>query len=122
MDELLRSMDFDFWASGRHKISPEKFFELWKDGKAILLDVRDRRETELLSLSFGINIPVHEIPDRLDEIPKDKTVCLFCAGKIKASVVYFYLLNKGFDNVKILASTIEQFAGFIKPGFIKKLS
>ncbi|WP_297445464.1 hypothetical protein [Desulfurobacterium sp.] len=84
MENLLKNMDFDFWASGKHKISAEKFFELRKKDKAILLDVRDRRETELLSFSFGLNIPVHEIPDRVNEIPGDKMVCLFLCWKNKS--------------------------------------
>ena len=122
MDQLLKSMDFDFWASGESKISAEKFFSMWKEGKAIMVDVRDEKETALIPLEkFGINIPINQLPDRLSELPEDKLLCLFCAGKLKAAMAYIYLKSKGVDNVKILAATLEEFVSFIKPGKIKKM-
>ncbi len=122
MDKLLKEMDFKFWANGESKIPAEKFLNLWKEGKAILVDVRDEKETSFISLDkFGINIPIHQLPDRLNELTEEKLLCLFCAGKLKAAMAYIYLRNKGISNVKILASTLEELVSFIKPGKIKKM-
>jgi len=121
LKEKIRKMDIDFLTSSGHKIGLEKFLELYQEGKAILLDVRTKDEVEIFSINLGINIPLHELPDNLDRIPKDKLVATFCSGKVRAAVAYTYLLSEGFENVKILATTSKEFADKLKPGVIKKL-
>ncbi len=45
------------------------------DPDVILLDVREPWELEKLGTRKGyINIPIAELEDRLDELPKDKTI------------------------------------------------
>jgi len=115
-------MDLEWLTTKGFKISAEKFLELWKEGKAILLDIRTKEEVEFLPLTkFGMNIPMHEIPDRLNEIPKDKTVAVYCPGGHRSSMVYLYLRAKGFDNVKLFGTFQEEFAGLLRPGTVKKL-
>jgi rhodanese-related sulfurtransferase len=121
LKEKIRKMDIDFLTSSGHKIGLEKFLELYQEGKAILLDVRTKDEVEIFSINLGINIPLHELPDNLDRIPKDKLVATFCSGKVRAAVAYTYLLSEGFENVKILATTSKEFADKLKPGLVKKL-
>ena len=122
MDEILREMNLEWLTTKGIKIPAEKFLELWKEGKAILLDIRTKEEVEFLPLTkFGINIPMHEIPDRLNEIPKDKTVAVYCPGGHRAAMVYFYLRAKGFENVKLFGTPQEEFAGMLRPKTVKKL-
>ncbi len=127
MDEYeksLKQMDFNFFADANHKISGDAF--LTKDN-AVFLDVRTNEEIESLKLKLSnykcevLHIPLHELPDRLNEIPRDKFVGLFCSGTQRASIAFGYLRGKGYDNVKIILATIDQMAGFIKPGKIKKM-
>lgn len=121
LKEKIRKMDIDFLTSSGHKIGLEKFLELYQEGKAILLDVRTKDEVEIFSINLGINIPLHELPDNLDRIPKDKLVATFCPEKVRAAIAYTYLLSEGFENVKILATTSKEFTDKLKPGLIKKL-
>ena len=122
MDEILREMDLNWLTEKGFKISAEKFLELWKEGKAILLDIRTKEEVEFLPLTkFGINIPMHELPDRLNEIPRDKTLAVYCPGGNRSSMVYLYLRSKGFENVKVFGAKQEEFASLLRPGVIKKL-
>ena len=45
------------------------------DPKVVLLDVREPWELEKFGTREGyINIPLAELEDRLDELPKDKTI------------------------------------------------
>jgi rhodanese-related sulfurtransferase len=106
MEQLLKDFDLEFCANGKYKITPEKFFKL---DKAFFLDVRTKEE--FLSFSFNLkhhknikskNIPINEIPNRIDEITTKETVAIFCPGSIRASFVYAYLYSKGFKNIKIL--------------------
>ncbi len=121
-DNTLRNMDFEFFANANHKISPASFLE---KENAVFLDVRSQEEVS--TLNFGLkghcdvlHIPLHEIPDRLDEIPKDKFIGLFCSGTQRASIAFGYLRGKGYDNCKIILGTIEQMVAELKPGKLMK--
>ena len=121
-DEALKKMDFEFFANANHKIPPEKFFEM---DDTVFVDVRAQEEVNTLKFELKhhtevLHIPLHELPDRYQEIPKDKTVALFCSGTQRASIAFGYLRGKGYDNVRILLGTIDQVAGLIKPGKLKK--
>lgn len=48
-----------------------------RDG--VLLDVRTPMEYAFGTIPGAVNIPLEELRDRLDEIPKDKAVYIFCA-------------------------------------------
>jgi len=119
--EKIAKMDMEFLSSSSHKISLDKFLELWKKGEAILLDVRLKEEVELLTINFGINIPLNELPENLNKIPRDKLVATFCPEKIRGTIAYTYLISEGFENVKILATTAADIADKVRPGLVKKL-
>ncbi len=121
--EKVREMNLDWLTQNNHKISLEAFIEKWKAGEAVLLDVRTDEEAKFYSLeAFGIRIPLNQLPDRLNEIPKDKLVCPLCPGKIRATIAYSLLIDAGFDNVKVLASSPSELIDYLKPGIVKKLS
>ncbi|MEO2065682.1 MAG: rhodanese-like domain-containing protein [Desulfurobacteriaceae bacterium] len=121
--EKVREMNLDWLTQNNHKISLEAFIEKWKAGEAVLLDVRTDEEAKFYSLeAFGIRIPLNQLPDRLNEVPKDKLVCPICPGKIRATLAYAVLIDAGFDNVKVLASSPSELIDYLKPGVVKKLS
>ncbi|HSZ35634.1 MAG TPA: rhodanese-like domain-containing protein [Acidimicrobiales bacterium] len=43
-----------------------------------LLDVREPFEVEEWAYPIGVNIPLGELGDRLDEVPTDKTIVVAC--------------------------------------------
>jgi rhodanese-related sulfurtransferase len=43
-----------------------------------LLDVRERSEVEEWAYPIGVNIPLGELGDRLDEVPGDRTIVVAC--------------------------------------------
>ncbi|WP_456343105.1 rhodanese-like domain-containing protein [Thermovibrio sp.] len=120
--EKIKEMNLEWLTQNNHKISLESFIEKWKAGEAVLLDVRTDEEAKFYSLeAFGIRIPLNELPDRLNEVPKDKLVCTLCPGKIRATLAYAVLIDAGFDNVKVLASSPSELIDYLKPGAVKKL-
>ena len=120
--EKIKEMNLEWLTQNNHKISLEAFIEKWKAGEAVLLDVRTDEEAKFYSLeAFGIRIPLNELPDRLNEVPKDKLVCTLCPGKIRATLAYAVLIDAGFDNVKVLASSPSELIDYLKPGAVKKL-
>ncbi len=122
LKEKVREMDLEWLAQNNHKIYLEAFIEKWKEGSAVLLDVRTDEEAKFCSLeAFGIRIPLNQLPDRLGEVPRDKLVCTLCPGKIRATIAYALLIDAGFESVKVLASSPSELADYLKPGVVKKL-
>jgi len=125
MEQVLKNFTLDFFGKGKHKILPEKFFEI---ENGFLLDVRSREEAASLLIKMEIhpnieykNIPINEIPNRIDEIPKEKFVAVFCSAGVRAAIVYAYLLSKGFSNVRILEGGYTTLTEALKPGKILKV-
>ena len=49
------------------------------EAEITLLDVREREEFAEGYLRGAVNIPIGELPDRLNVIPMDSTVIIYCA-------------------------------------------
>jgi len=125
MEQVLKNLTLDFFGEGKHKISPEKFFEI---ENGFLLDVRSKEEAVSILIKMELhpnieskNIPVNEIPDRIDEIPKEKFVAVFCSAGVRSAIVYAYLLSKGFSNVRILEGGYPALTEALKPGKVLKV-
>lgn len=119
-EEVIEKMDFNFFATGQHKIDPEVFLNT-KD--AIFLDVRSNVEFETIQFHLthhvkSLEIPVHEIPSRIQEIPKDKCIGVFCSSGIRCTIVFLYLQSKGYTHVKILEGGYTSFMPYLMPGKI----
>lgn len=122
LKELISGLDLENLVKNEPKITLDAFLEKWKAGEAVLLDVRTKEEQELTPLTaFGIHIPINELPERLNEIPKDRLVCTLCPGKVRATIAMCYLLTEGFENVRVLAATPSEIVDRVKPPFVAGL-
>lgn len=64
-----------------------------------LVDVRHPGEHALGSLPDAVNIPVGELPARLDELDPRRPTVVYCAGGYRSSVAASLLRARGFDDV-----------------------
>ena len=64
-----------------------------------LIDVREQWEYDEGHLPGIKLMPMNSIPNRLDEIPKDKFVVITCHTGNRSSQVTKFLRDKGFTNV-----------------------
>lgn len=71
--------------------------------KGLLIDVRTREEFELGSINGAVNIPLDEIRDRLDEIPRDKDIYIFCQVGLRGYLACRILLQRGYMSVRNLS-------------------
>ncbi|MDK9739460.1 FAD-dependent oxidoreductase [Vibrio sp. D404a] len=63
----------------------------------ILLDVRNPAELENVGyISGAINIPVDQLRQRMDELPKEKEIIIYCQVGLRGNVAYRQLVNNGF--------------------------
>jgi predicted sulfurtransferase len=64
------------------RISPKDLKTLLdkKDGDVVVVDVRDKGSYAAGHLPGAISIPEAEIQNRHQELPRDKTIVLYCGG------------------------------------------
>ncbi|MBF4247972.1 CoA-disulfide reductase, partial [Vibrio anguillarum] len=63
----------------------------------VLLDVRNQGELESVGyLEGAINIPIDQLRHRMNELPKDKEIVIYCQVGLRGNVAYRQLVNKGF--------------------------
>ena len=117
---LIKDFDLDYFGNARHKISFEKMMELKKEDSIFILDIRTREENEFVKFGFATNIPMNEVAGRIDEIPRDKTIAVFCSSGTRAAMTSMYLQQQGYDHVKILMDSIGDIANHFKPGYVLK--
>ncbi len=64
----------------------------------VLLDIRSAGELMQGMLPDADHLPMHMIPLRIDELPKDKDVVLYCHSGARSYHACAYLAQQGFDN------------------------
>jgi len=122
LNNIMAEMKFEFLAKGTYKTTPEKFLS---EINTIFLDIRAKEEIETISLNLKyhtpvINIALNELPDRINEIPKNKRIGLFCSSGIRIAMAYIYMRTAGFENVVIITGGLDAIVKELKPGKILK--
>jgi len=67
--------------------------------EAILLDVRTKEEYQLGTIEGAINIPLDELRNNLNKLPKDKKIIVFCGVGLRGYIASRILLQNGFSEV-----------------------
>ncbi len=65
----------------------------------VFVDVRTSEETLIGKIEGSINIPVDDLRDRLNEIPKDKKIVVYCGVGLRGYVATRILMQNGFTDV-----------------------
>lgn len=95
-------------------ISIDEFFNvLQKDKSLIVLDVRTKEELKgpLGKIDKTINIPVQELPQRLNELKpyKNKTIYVICRTQNRSFASAQFLNLNGFKSVYVIGGMTEYF-------------
>ena len=72
---------------------------------AFIVDVREEDEYEAGHLINSVNIPLSELRERTDEIPKDRPVYLHCRSGQRSYNAVLALQGRGYDNVINIAGS-----------------
>ncbi|MBN1127320.1 MAG: FAD-dependent oxidoreductase [Sedimentisphaerales bacterium] len=75
---------------------PSRHFDAL-DPEDFILDVRTKGEYEQGHVPGTVHIPLNELRSRLDELPKDKTICAYCAVGIRSHTACRILNQSGFE-------------------------
>jgi rhodanese-related sulfurtransferase len=64
-----------------------------------LVDVREPGEYQAGHLEGALNIPLGQLPARMDELPRDRIMFVHCKGGYRSSAATSLLLRAGFRDV-----------------------
>ena len=73
----------------------------------MILDVREQDEWNAGHIPGAVFMPMGEVPNRLSEIPTDKTVIVQCRSGNRSSQVTDFLVKQGFTNVHNMSGGIN---------------
>jgi len=80
----------------------------------ILIDVREVAEVQQGYIPGATHIPVGQIAERLNEVPKDRKVLLYCRGGVRSGKAGKVLLENGYTKVAHLSGGINVWTGPVK--------
>lgn len=83
---------------------------LVSDNPPYLLDVREAWEVSRGMIPGAAHIAMNTIPDRLTDIPNDRSVVVYCAVGSRSYAVAAFLLENGFTDVLNLEGGIGGWA------------
>jgi len=86
-----------------------------KTSRVVLLDVREPDEREIAFIDPSIHIPMRDVPQRLDEIPKDREIVVYCHGGTRSAMIAGFLEGHGYDHVANLAGGIDAWSRRVDP-------
>ena len=83
--------------------------------KITLVDVRTPDEFALGSLKGAVNIPLDDMRERMQEIPQDKPVYLYCGVGLRGYLASNILLMNGYKEVKNLIGGLKLYKAATAP-------
>jgi rhodanese-related sulfurtransferase len=104
---------FDLKERSNMKIKLADMLNVLEEGKAILIDIRTKEEFEAWSMGFAKNIPLNELPNRLNELPKDKLIITACPHNDRSNMARMYLTLREY-NAKYLSDGLLKTADYLR--------
>ena len=99
------------------EVAPEEIKARIARGEDVfLLDVREPDEVETWAYPIGVNIPLGELGDRLDEVPRDATIVVACHVGGRSAAVAKALSDAGWDAQNLTGGAVAWTAGDAESG------
>lgn len=78
------------------------------------IDVRQKEIFEISTIEGAVNIPIAQLRNRINEVPRDKKVILFCNTGYTSYNASRILIQNGFNNVYSLCGGISLYKELVK--------
>jgi len=101
-------------AAATRDISSIEAKNLLARNKPFLLDVRTPQEFSQARLSGAVLIPIGEFQQRINEVPKNRPILVYCAVGSRSKPVADFLTQRGYKEVYHMADGI---VGWYRNGF-----
>lgn len=97
---LMVGMAWSLALAAAQDISSQQAKTLLEKNKNIfLLDVRTPQENSQARLAGSVLIPINEFEGRIKEVPRNKTILVYCAVGSRSKPVAEYLSKHGYKDV-----------------------
>lgn len=80
-----------------------------------LLDVRLPEELDEAAIAGCLHIPLHELPARHAELPRDKPIAVICHHGVRSETAARFLDKAGFADTLSVAGGIDAYALHVDP-------
>jgi len=81
----------------------------------LLIDVREAHELEIARIDTALHIPLRELPQKADTLPRDRPLLLLCHHGGRSRRATEYLRHLGFSNATNIVGGIDAWAEQIDP-------
>jgi rhodanese-related sulfurtransferase len=88
--------------------------ELQAKKNNMIIDVREPREYKNGFIPSAINIPLSQLKSKLNEIPKDKNIYLYCQSGMRSKQAARVLSKQKYNNLAHLQGGILAWAGPVR--------
>lgn len=106
-------LSYDYASRKEMKANSEFLVKMLAEGKVQLIDIRFKEEYEAWHMGVAKNIPLPELPKRLNEIDKNKIIVTACPHKDRAIIAMTYLKTQGY-NAKYLVDGLTGLAEYLR--------
>ncbi len=84
--------------------------------RVVIVDVRESFEIDICKVEGAQHVPMRQIPEHLETLPKDKHLLILCHAGGRSRRVTEFLRARGFEAVSNIAGGIDAWAEQIEPG------
>ncbi|MBM4269917.1 MAG: sulfurtransferase [Deltaproteobacteria bacterium] len=99
------------------EIGPKEFRSRLASGETpVVLDVREPEEIRRAPFAGALEIPMGEVPGRLDELDPTEEIVVLCHHGIRSRRIAAFLETQGFQRVSNLAGGIDSWSAEVDPG------
>ncbi len=88
------------------------------EGDTVLLDVRESFEVAICSLPNAVHIPLAQLPQRYNELPRDKSIAALCHHGGRSARAAGFLTEAGYTVMNV-AGGIDAYAAEIDPNMAR---
>jgi rhodanese-related sulfurtransferase len=81
----------------------------------LVLDIREPWELALASLPMTLNIPMGQLPERLQELDRERPIIVMCHHGNRSRQVVIFLEQSGFPRVINLCGGISAWSDVVDP-------
>lgn len=96
-EELVQTMD----------LTSEVVQALYTDDEMVVIDVREQWEYDQGHIPGAQLIPIDELPNRLNEVPRGERIVVVCERGIRSDHGKHLLIEEGFENVHNMVDGME---------------
>jgi rhodanese-related sulfurtransferase len=91
-------------------MSAEQLATHLQNSDPLLLDVREPWEFDICHIEGSINMPMAQVPQRLEELPANDEIIVICHHGVRSQQVIWFLQQQAYDKLVNLDGGVDAWA------------